>query len=83
MFKFGTKDGDFVFLTPLALGGLGATHAVPFRLTGKLLVNFVLVTTYFARYWATQWRQVSLGAANDGCRPIFSSRTDDIFSYRL
>jgi len=44
LFKFGSKDGHFAFLSPF--GGLEKTHAVHLRLIGKLLVNLVLVTTF-------------------------------------
>ena len=41
--RFYTENGCFVFLTPL--GGLGKTYDVYLTLTGKSVVDFLLVLT--------------------------------------
>jgi len=40
--RFYTENGRFAFLSPLH-GGLGATYDVHLRLSGKRVVNFLLV----------------------------------------
>jgi len=41
--RFYTENGRFAFVSPLWGGGLGATYDDHLRLTGKRVVNFLLV----------------------------------------